>query len=372
MRAAGVVDEARPPGALDPTANRPGFFLRWAALAIGAWLLGLAPLAASPLSSSRVGSADYVNMVDVCGRLGLRFSFSARGQSMNLRGNGHSAYLLPPGDGSHRLMILDGVRVSLGDQAVIRAGAIYISRTDFERRLLPLLRPDLASGLPARPKVIMIDAGHGGTDPGTQNPRYHLQEKIVTLDVAQRLRPLLAAQGWKVLMIRTRDTQLSENKIFDLEERARLAASLHADLYVSIHFDAGSPSTRGSMILCYNPAGQRSSEKWGLGQRSDSQGPMPGNRNDAWNFVLAHALYRKLPHAIGTDDLGERIQNVSVLRNATIPAVLVEPAYISNAGEAQRVLQPEFRQRIAEALAAGIKDYAALIDSLQPKAAPRH
>ena len=54
-----------------------------------------------------------------------------------------------------------------------------------------------------------------------------------------------------------------------------------------------------------------------------------------------------------------------------MPAVLVEPAYISNDKEAQRLLNPEFRQQIAEALAAGIRDYGALIDSLQPASHPK-
>jgi len=360
---------ARPPGALGLTAN--GSSKHWALgirLAF-ALILSAASLAAAAITSTRVGSSDYVSMVDVCGKLGLKFSFSARGQTMNLRGGGHTAVLLPPGDTTHRLMILDGVRVFLGDLAYIRAGQIYISRADYERRLLALFRPDLAPGIPRRPKIIMIDPGHGGTDPGTENPRYHLQEKNMTLDVARRLQPLLLAQGWTVYMVRTRDVQISVDKgVRDLEERVQLATSFHADLYVSIHFDSGSPTTQGSMILCNMPAGQRSTESWAFGKKNDARGPTPGNRNDPWNFVLAHALFRNLPRELGTNDLGERIQNVHVLREATMPAVLVEPAYISNDKEAQRLLNPQFRQQIAEALAAGIRDYATLIDSLQPRA----
>lgn len=335
-----------------------------------ALLLSAVSLSARSLTATRVAGADYISMVDACGRLGLRFSFSANGRSMNLRGGGHTALLLPPGDGSHRLMILDGVRVHLGDLVVDRAGSLYVSRIDFEHRLLPLFRPDLVPNPPRRPRVIMLDPGHGGVDSGAQNPRYRLQEKALTLNVAERLRSLLLAQGWTVLMIRTRDTQISVDKVFDLEERARLASAMHADLLLSIHFDAGPPATHGSMILAYNPAGQRSTEKWGMGQKNDAQPAMPGNRFDPWNFVLEHALFRGLPGFLQTNDLGERIQNISIGRNAQVPTVLVEPAYISNDTEARRLMNPAFLQQVAEGLAAGIKRYAETIDALQPGARP--
>ena len=147
-----------------------------------------------------------------------------------------------------------------------------------------------------------------------------------------------------MFLTRTRDTQLSVRKPEDLELRAQFAAAQHADLFVSIHFDAGpTPRAHGSMVLCYNPAGQRSTDTWGA-LKNDAQGAQPGNRFDPWNFLLAHRLYRNLPPALGIVDLGERIQNVSVLRNATVPAVLAEPGYITNDGEAQRLLRPDFRQ----------------------------
>lgn len=314
----------------------------------------------------RFGGLDYVDMVDACGRMGVTFSFTANGRSMLLRNANHSGELLPPGDGSHRLLILDGVRVFMGDLVAGRMGRFFISRTDFERRLFPLFRPDLFVPPPRRPHLIVIDAGHGGVDPGTHNARYHLDEKTMTLDVAKRLRPLLLAQGWAVAMIRERDTQITPDKKPDLELRARYAEQQHADVYVSIHFDAGPAGSRGSMVLQYNPPGQKSTFKWSTPRSSDARGPEKGNRNDPWNSVLAHAVYRNLPRLLGTTDVGERIQDISVLRNAAMPAILVESAYLSNDAEAQRLMDPHFRQRIAEAIAKGLGDYRSLIDSLQP------
>lgn len=341
---------------------------------------------AAPLTSNRYSATDYVNMIDACSRLGLRFSFSGTGKTMTVRGNGHTGALLPPGDNSHREMLFDGARIYLGDPLVNEGGRIYISRRDFDRRLLPLFRPDLVGGAPHRPRSIMLDPGHGGIDPGTTNPRFRLQEKTVTLDVALRLRALLTAQGWQVFMTRTADTDArgakaaqksylkgpaaEEDKRLDLIDRALLARERHVDVFLSIHFDAGpTPSARGSMILTFPPAGQRSSKAWG--GANDAQGAMPGNRFDAWNTILANAVFNGLPRRLATYDAGERLQNISVLRNDTgCPAALVEPAYITNDAEAQRLMTPTFREQVAEALAAGLRDYAQLIGSLAPRTAP--
>lgn len=342
--------------------------MRRAAFCAALWILALAGgLRAAPATYLRSGGLEYVDMIDVCGRLGLRFYFTRDAHSMTLRGAGHEAVLTPPGDATHRELFFDGVHVYLGDRVIAQGGRLYITRTDYEKRVLPLFRPDLLWPPLRRPRIILLDPGHGGPDPGTQNFRYHLREKDLTLDVALRLRPLLQAQGWTVFLTRTRDMQLVPDKIADLVTRAHLAARYHADVFLSIHFDAGPyPSARGSMILTYPPAGQRSSKAWGA--RSDAQGPMPGNRLDAWNTVLANAVYHNLPRELRTNDFGERIQDISVLRNnGECPAALVESAYLSNDAEAQRLLKPAFRQQIAEVLAAGLRDYASLLARLQTR-----
>ncbi|HEY3756871.1 MAG TPA: N-acetylmuramoyl-L-alanine amidase [Opitutaceae bacterium] len=335
--------------------------MRRAALAALTFLLVTAARAVAPATYLRNGPTEYVNLIDVCGRLGLRFVFSRDGRTMTVQGGVHVAEFFPYSE-SKREVIFDGVRLYLGDLEIQRGGRIYVSRTDYEHRLIGLFRPDLLNPPLRRPHVIILDPGHGGPDPGTQNFRRHLQEKTLTLDVALRLKPILEAQGWTVIMTRTRDIQLVPDKIKDLEMRARLAGQYRADVFLSIHFDAGpNESTHGSMILSYNPAGQRSSKSWG--GRSDAQGrPMPGNRWDGWNAVLANCVFHHLPHWLGTSDSGERIQDISVLRNnADCPAVLVEPAYLSNDAEAQRLQNPAFREQIAETLAAGLKDYAQTI-----------
>ena len=324
--------------------------------------------AAAPITATHFGGADYVSVIAVCGRLGLKYAGSVDGRSLTLRNALHTGSLTA----EHREMILDGVRVLLGDIAVARGGQFYVSFADYEHRLRPLFRPDLAVPLPRRPRIIVLDPGHGGVDPGAENKRFHAQEKTFTLDVALRLRPLLLAQGWKVAMTRVRDAPFTNDKARDLEMRAGFAAQWGADVFLSIHFDAApGDSTRGSEIFSFDPVGQRSSDAWGkrILEPPLTQ-PSPGNRFDDWNALLAHTLYRRLPSSLATYDHGEKLGNWSVLRNAPCPAVLVEPVFLSNEAEVQRLETPAFRQQIAETLAAGLKDYAALLDSLLPRPPP--
>ncbi|MGH7997403.1 MAG: N-acetylmuramoyl-L-alanine amidase family protein [Opitutaceae bacterium] len=338
-------------------------------LALAAACLALGGIRA-PAAPGRTRRVSYVSMIDVCRWLGLRFEFSANGRTMTIENREHRGVLLPPGRINAREMRLDGVRVFLGDSVRETGGRFFVSRTDYEKRLLPLFRPDLLRPRLRPPRLIVIDPGHGGIDPGAQNPAYRLQEKKLTLDVALRLRPLLEAQGWTVILTRTRDTQLSTSKLTDLEMRADIANRRHADLFLSIHFDAdANPNVRGSEIMTFAPVGQRSTDGWGLREDDSLAEVSPGDRSVPWSNVLAHDLYRSLIRNLRTEDLGERIRHVAVLRYVDCPGALVEPVFISNAGEAARAAQPAFRERIAEALAAGLRDYAYELDRLNGRSA---
>lgn len=326
--------------------------------------------AAAPLTTTRFGGVPYVGMIQVCGRLGLRFVVSGDGRSMTIANWAHHGVLLPPNRVNAREIALDGVRVFLGDPVFELGGRFFVSLTDYEKRLLPLFRPDLLSPRLRAPRLIVLDPGHGGVDPGAQNPRFGLKEKALTLDVAFRLKRLLEAQGWAVLLTRDRDTQLSTNKYVDLPLRSDVANRSGADLFLSIHFDAdANPRVQGSEILTFAPEGQRSTDGWGRGVDDRLSTAAPGDREVVWSTVLAHALFRELVARLHTADLGERLRHVAVLRFAGCPGALVEPVFISNALEASRAAQPEFRQEVAEALAAGLRDYALELDALNPGAA---
>jgi N-acetylmuramoyl-L-alanine amidase len=251
---------------------------------------------------------------------------------------------------------------------VLRNGHLYVSRTDAERALAPLLRPGLCGAPPPAPKIIVLDPGHGGDDPGTENRALGLTEKVLTLDVALRLKKLLEAAGYKVVLTRTGDEALAGNKAVDLALRPNLANREHADLFIGIHFNAAAKDTRGTEVFTYTPRAQHATDRWGeLGQVDTAleTGEQPVNRFDPWSAALAAALHQQMLQTLQTEDRGKKIAHWAVLKTLNCPGVLVEPAIITNDADARRVATPAFRQQIAEALAAGVRAYVATLDTLR-------
>jgi N-acetylmuramoyl-L-alanine amidase len=325
--------------------------------------------AASPLAVLRMGRVDYVRATDVAERLNLRLRWISAHQ-LEMADSAHRVEL--PSEG--RAATIDGMVVYLGNPTATRGGGLFLSKVDYERRLIPLVRPQLGGPPPARPRIIALDPGHGGSDHGTENPRLHMMEKTFTIDVGLRLRKLLESEGYQVVMTRTGDSRFSNYPLVDLPMRSQFANLKHADLFISIHFNATPPPdkrTRGTEVFSFAPRSQRSSDSWGRNEDDSEPNqqypePAPANRNDTWNVVLANVVQHELLHTLHTEDIGEKIAHWLVLRGLNCPGILVESAFISNDEEAGRVATPAFRQQIAEALAAGIRDYSAELDSLRP------
>ncbi len=329
-------------------------------------LLSASVLSAAPaVPTQRIMGVDYVSLQAAGDALGLRATSSLLGRSFTLSGPAHRVDL----EVNSRDTLVDGLRVFLGDPTVGRDGRLYVSRTDFERRFIPFLRPELAGPPPAHPRIIAIDPGHGGKDPGKQNFRLGIMEKTCTLQVGFRLKKLLEAAGYKVVMTRTEDRQLEPDKVTDLQRRAEIANLAHADLFISIHFNAIANDTRttGSEVYSFVPEFQRSSNSWSDRKGDDSLREVSaGNRQDPWNALFAHAVHRQLVSTLHTMDRGEKIMHLAVLRPLQCPGILVESAFLSNDSEARRVATPAFQQKIAEAFLAGINDYARILDGIRP------
>lgn len=329
--------------------------------------LAAAGLAASHADEHRIVNFISLGKIAAQLRMGVDWDFERRTEAIS--------------DAAHQVRfeydsretIFDGLRMFLGEPTLgfelePRPGSgLFINSVDFERRLLPLLRPQLAGPLPRQPKIIAIDPGHGGNDHGTENHRLGLMEKTFTLDVGLRLRRLLEAEGYKVVMTRTDDSRLAPGQVEDLQRRAEVANLAGADLFLSIHFNSVAPDTRtrGTEVYIFPPAHQRSSASW-QEHRDDSEPEFSAaNRNDCWNTVFAHALHRELLLALHTEDRGEKLRHLGVLRGLNCPGALAECAFLSNDDEALRVATPAFRQRVAEGLDAGIRAYSAEIGLLR-------
>ena len=315
-------------------------------------------------AATRIGGVEYVRLDKGAESLGLRLVATDAPQAVMLKDGARPVARLLD---RSREIDLKGLRVFLGDPVVAKGGAFFVSRADYQARLVPRLRPDLCGPPPGEPRVVAIDPGHGGTDQGATNKARGTLEKAYALDVSLRLRKLLEGAGYQVVLTRDADYDLPKLLRSEMANRAK------ADLFVSVHFNSLYPNTKttGVEVLCFPPRSQRSADSWSPGSRDNAEAKdAPVNGYDAWSAVLAGSLHRRILDAIRDGDRGEKLEHLAVLRELRCPGVLVEPAFISSDSEAAKLETPAFRDTIAAALFAGIQDYAATLRALRPEAAP--
>lgn len=308
------------------------------------------PSAAAALPTKKFGASEYVSVVDIAAQLGLRTGSGDRGRKASLVGNGVRAEL----EKDSREITANGLRVFLGEPVLESGGHLQVSRTDYERALTPLLRPGFAAPPVGAPKIIVLDPGHGGKDNGTS-----ANEKTFALDVARRAKRILETAGYRVVLTRDEDVFL------DLPQRSALAVAQGAQLFASIHFNAlaNDAKTSGMEIFTFAPPNQRSTNSWGPREGGDAEKePAPVNRFDHWSSVLAHALQRRFIDDLKTFDRGKKLAHWGVLRGLTCPGVLIECGFLTSKEESRKIATAAYRQKIAEAIASGIRDYAATVE----------
>jgi N-acetylmuramoyl-L-alanine amidase len=209
-----------------------------------------------------------------------------------------------------------------------------------------------ASALP----VVAIDPGHGGADSGAVGilppgavtgltPRFNAQlqpvlyEKDVNLDVANRLNAWLTARQFPTLMTRTTDNAGGDVPYTsvgaDLKARTDAANARPAEIFVSIHQNSASSAASGTETYVK------------LGAPEPTQ-------------LLAATVQRSLVACLGLTDRGVRERSFYVVRNTTMPAVLVEGGFLSSTVDVALLAQPDFRQKMAEAIGGAVFQYAGL------------
>ncbi len=309
-------------------------------------------LATSGVPTRKFGKIDYVKLADGAKQLGLKLTKYDRGRRVILLGTGVSAEI----EADTRDVTINSMRVLLGDPTLDTGGDIFMSRVDYERVLTPLLKPGF--GALSRPvpgtRVIVLDPGHGGKDQGTSK-----NEKVYALDVAKRAKRLLDAAGFRTILTRDDDTYLT------LPERPAVAHAHKADLFVSIHFNAiaNDRTTSGVEVYTFPPQGQRGTGAWSPLLKSDAeQEASPVNRHDYWSSALAHAIHRRFVGDLKAYDRGKKLMHLGVLRSLKCPGVLVECGFLTSTAEAAKIAVPAYREKLAESIVRGIRDYAATVD----------
>ena len=246
-----------------------------------------------------------------------------------------------------RDITINGVTHWLSAPVLETHGQLWIASVDVLKVIDPVIRQGRLPGkTPVR--TVVLDPGHGGSDRGTSGITG--REKVLTLDLAKRVQRLLEAAGLKVYPTRTNDENVS------LGDRVAIAERRHADLFVSLHFNSGG-NAQGIETYCVPPAGAVSTANPFRHFFGGGDDKCASNQFDEKNTWLAHCVQRALLRSTGANDRGIRRARFVVIRDATCPAILVESGFLSNPAEEQRLLQADYRDKLAKGIADGILDY---------------
>ncbi|RNF85149.1 N-acetylmuramoyl-L-alanine amidase [Montanilutibacter psychrotolerans] len=222
-----------------------------------------------------------------------------------------------------------------------------------------------------RPLVIAIDAGHGGQDSGAVGLAGR-REKDVTLAIARELaRQINATPGLRAYL--TRDTDV----FIALPQRARLARSARADMFVSIHADAAeNRAAKGSSVYVLSTRGASSQRARWLADKENASDLVGGVRLRDTDNTLTSVLLdlTQSGHMRASEDAANHVlsglkrignnhkphierANFAVLRTSDMPAMLVETAFISNPDEERRLVDPAYQRTLARAVLDGVNTY---------------
>jgi N-acetylmuramoyl-L-alanine amidase len=197
----------------------------------------------------------------------------------------------------------------------------------------------------SNPKLIVLDPGHGGSDRGSMHG--DLQEAVLTLDMAQRVQAILLARGWQVKMTRTTDHDVDATPAstqeairlghdnadaYALQARDDIANEAGARMFVSIHCNAYLNSGPNGATIYYSK-------------------PI--------DVPLAMTMDRVIATSgLSVKDDGTVKSHLYVTMHATMPAVLIETAFLTNPSDYDKLSSADWRQKMAEAIADGIEQYA--------------
>ena len=301
----------------------------------------------------KVGPRDYLSVDNIAKFYGLLGNVDSTGKSVVLN-NGRNQLQVTL---DSRECIVNGIRNWLCFPVIAHDNKFLVSRIDLAKTIEPQLRPHMIQRS-GKVQTIVLDPGHGGFDKGAASTFGN--EKDFALDVARKLRPLLQAKGFKVVM--TRETDV----FIPLEVRARIANATRDSIFVSIHFNATSsnPNATGFEIFSLTPRGAPSTNDDSLALHFVNM--QAGSPMEAQSFELAAVVYHSMcGHFLQEFDRGIKRARFAVLRQTKIPAILTEGGFLSETGDAKRIADPEWRKQYAESLSIGLEGYRALVEKKQ-------
>jgi N-acetylmuramoyl-L-alanine amidase len=187
--------------------------------------------------------------------------------------------------------------------------------------------------MPVSKKVVLIDSGHGGFDPGKVGIGHNL-EKDINLQIAKKLQAYLEQGGSTVLMTRVNDEALASKKAEDMRERIAIANNYKSDILVSIHQNSyPSENVQGAQVFYFD--NQENSKKLALYVQEEIKAFVdPENRREA-----------------------KSNSNYYMLKKSKTPAIIVECGFLSNPSDTNKLTDDEYQEKIAWAIYKGIIKY---------------
>lgn len=245
--------------------------------------------------------------------------------------------------------------------------------------MAPLLLSDTlpisASAFPLSVRRVVLDAGHGGSDPGASSIS-NLSEKEITLDIQKRLGTLLRKNGFEVVVTR------SDDRLIPLRERARLANGSGSDIFVSIHVNSIPQGNHGVETYYLGPTNDPKLTRLAAAENLTSGYALADlrklldrvyadvRRDESHRLAsdVQHQLYSGLRSVDpGLENWGVKRAPFIVLVATEMPAILAEVGCLSNEREAEMLHSAVYREQIAQALFHGIHTYASANDAPQRK-----
>jgi N-acetylmuramoyl-L-alanine amidase len=329
---------------------------RWSVLA---FVLAFSPLslsiaiAAAEWQVVKVNGHDYLSVDNISKFYGLPAEVVPSGAKIQSDTADHPLEFV---SGS-REAVINGARSWLCFPVVEQDGKSLVSRTDVAKTIEPLIRPHRVPNV-GKVQTVVLDPGHGGHDKG-QVSRYGA-EKDFALDVARKLRPILQAKGFRVIMTREGDY------FVPLEVRAKIANAARNSIFVSIHFNATNddPNATGFEIFSFTPRGAPSTSDGNVNANSFNM--QPGSSVDAQSMALSVCIYHSLLGHLPEYDRGIKRARFAVLRLTQVPAVLIEGGFLTERGESKLISNKDWRAKFAGAIGIGIETYQALPVKKQP------
>ncbi len=249
--------------------------------------------------------------------------------------------------GGHECL-MNGVKFVFTHSVIDIGGTPHVSRMDLAKLIDPVLRPKFIMSA-GDFRTVILDPGHGGHDPGATNPLG--TEAAYNLRLAKRIKPLLEARGFRVVMTRESDRFLS------LQERVDLANALRENaIFISIHFNAGASHAHGIETFTLSPPGV---SHYGRGLVASDNLARAGNHHDSANIALATSVHGSILRRLGrnTFDRGIKRARFTVLSGVRHPAILFEGGFMSHPRDARLIANDAYQNALAMGMADAIMKY---------------